>query len=160
MLVSLQSPSLNRHCPTVLGHFCQPCKFADPGPGPAKHQNINTRSSWHLLFGNPNFGVTWRFRTSNSNVGAVLQIDLVDGRLEELSLGLPHDHRCAAGRVLESGGEKPCGIIRKIHNWVPKSVVQLNFTPEIKVYYMLFQRTFCISSMKSLKQHYNTVDIA
>ena len=37
----------------------------------------------------------------------MLQIDLVDGRLEELYFGLPDDHGSAAGRVLESSGEKP-----------------------------------------------------
>ena len=32
-------------------------------------------------------------------------------------------------------------------------VVQLNFTPEIEVFYILFDRSLSISSMTSLKQH-------
>ena len=35
----------------------------------------------------------------------------------------------------------------------PYSVVQLNFTPEIKVFYMLYDRSLWIFSMTSLKQH-------
>ena len=50
------------------------------------------------------------FQTSDPNVGAVLPIDVVKGRLEELWLGLPDDHRVAAGRVLESGREKSCVV--------------------------------------------------
>ena len=32
-------------------------------------------------------------------------------------------------------------------------VVQLNFTPEIEVFYMLFERSLSIFNMTSLKQH-------
>ena len=32
-------------------------------------------------------------------------------------------------------------------------VVQLNFTPEIEIFYMLFERYISIFSMASLKQH-------
>ena len=32
-------------------------------------------------------------------------------------------------------------------------VVQLNFTPEIEVFYMMFERPLSIFSMTSLKQH-------
>ena len=32
-------------------------------------------------------------------------------------------------------------------------VVQLNFTPEIEVFYMLFERPLSIFSMSALKQH-------
>ena len=46
-------------------------------------------------------------RTFDADVGAVLRVDLVDGRLEELRLGLPDHHGLAARRVLEPGGEKP-----------------------------------------------------
>ena len=36
---------------------------------------------------------------------------------------------------------------------VPFRVVQLNLTPEIEVFYMLFDRSLSISSMTSVKQH-------
>ena len=62
--------------------------------------------------------------------------------------------RVAVLAVVHVGRQRSVvGTASKKHNYRMYRVVQLNFTPETEVPYMLFDRSLSIFSMTSLKQH-------